>query len=360
MYWKPFMSVLRIHKKQNNFVILDKTCLNEVSISWGAKGLHAYLISLPDNWRVRISDLQKRATNGRDSVRALLNELELAGYIKKLMIRNEETGRFNGMEFLVVETPEQLIELKSPEPENPSSVGNEELLPVTENPLTGLPETENATLINNKLINNKLINIKTAASSQISSQSSFQEPEAAAVVSSQESSRSTNNFMSANQWSFNSGIRLTAHDALIAKSLTPNQQKLVDSFIRRLNYEEATRIKEEVIYCLMHPKHFTACGQDFSRKLNAIRKVILRGDWQTPAGMVKQSQNKSVSLRQTLEKTLQETRAEAVHFQRLQSSANPSIRNQFKAIVANVSCKIKQLEDEIHRLPIAQSMQATV
>lgn len=343
------MSVLRIHKKQNNFIILDKTCLNESGISWGAKGLHAYLISLPDNWRVRISDLQKRATNGRDAVRALLNELERAGYIKKSMTRDEETGRFGGMEFLVVETPEQLSELKSPEPENPSSVNKEELPPVTENPLTGLPETENTTLINNKLINIKLINNKTAAKSNIDASVAFKQP-AAAFISSEKISQP--NPQTGITPEPPSDVQLTFEDVLIANALTHNQQKRVDLLMSRLNDKAREGLKAEVTYCLLSRKHFTACGDDFSRKLNAICKVITRGDWQTPADMLKPRQGKVNSLRQTLEKTLQEARAEASHFQRLQSMATPNIKTQFNDIMVNIHSKIRQIENDIYQLPV--------
>lgn len=133
--WTLHMAVLRIQKKQKNFVILDKTCLNDKTLSWGAKGLHAYLMSLPDDWRVRVSDLQLRSKNGRDAVRGLLKELEQAGYIQAITCRNESSGRFGGIEYFVVETPE---------PEKPSLVINEQFYPEPdnqspENPATGNP-----------------------------------------------------------------------------------------------------------------------------------------------------------------------------------------------------------------------------
>lgn len=77
------MTVLHVRKKETNFLVLDKTCLMQSDLSWGAKGLHSYLISLPSDWRVNVYDLKNRATNGRDSVRGLLNELEKAEYIAK-------------------------------------------------------------------------------------------------------------------------------------------------------------------------------------------------------------------------------------------------------------------------------------
>ena len=95
------MTVLRINKKEKNFLILDKTCLQATDLSWGAKGLHAYLMSLPDNWQVKVQDLSKRATNGRDSVRALLSELKTTGYISTSWMRDDKTGKYNCLEYLV-------------------------------------------------------------------------------------------------------------------------------------------------------------------------------------------------------------------------------------------------------------------
>ncbi|WP_252582802.1 hypothetical protein [Legionella lytica] len=150
------MTVLRIHKKQQNFVILDKTCLNDASLSWGAKGLHAYLISLPDDWKVQVSDLKERAKNGRDAVRGFLCELEQVGYIQKSTTRDNTSGRFGGIEYLVFEVPVPKNQHYAPETEKPSSVKNEQ-----KTPRPGNPSPENPTLINNNYINNN--NIKSDA-----------------------------------------------------------------------------------------------------------------------------------------------------------------------------------------------------
>jgi len=84
-HWKPDMTILRINKKEKNFLLLDKCCLHEKELSWGAKGLHCYLMSLPQHWQIKVSDLRNRARNGRDSVRGLLAELEGARYISREM-----------------------------------------------------------------------------------------------------------------------------------------------------------------------------------------------------------------------------------------------------------------------------------
>ena len=85
---------------------------------------------------------------------------------------------------------------------------------------------------------------------------------------------------------------LSPKDAVIGSALTPNQQLRVDTAARTLNPAHSKTLAEEISYCLLNPKHFTACSLDFSRKLNAIRKVILLGEWQTPANMVIKDEQK--------------------------------------------------------------------
>jgi hypothetical protein len=97
------MSVVRIHRVENKFLMMDKTCLYEPSLSWGAKGLHTYLMSLPAGWRVKVSDLKNRSTNGRDSVRGLIKELETYGYISKAWVRDETTGKYSYLEYIAHE-----------------------------------------------------------------------------------------------------------------------------------------------------------------------------------------------------------------------------------------------------------------
>lgn len=98
------MSIIRVHKKENPFVQIDKTCLEDPSLSWKAKGLHAYLIGKPDDWTVRLSHLAKVSKEGRDATRTGLAELEEAGYVKK-ELSHDKAGKFTGSNWDVYETP---------------------------------------------------------------------------------------------------------------------------------------------------------------------------------------------------------------------------------------------------------------
>lgn len=326
------MTILRIHKKQNNFVILDKTCLHDVNLSWGAKGLHAYLISMPDNWSVRVSHLQQQAINGRDVVRRHLSELQKAGYLKKSSKRDSETGRFEGLEYLVLEYRDPEFNDNSPEPENPSSAKNEQLSPAPEIPAPGNPASENPPLINNKIINNKKINNKTTTSDDVESAKSQDIQEVAAVVS------------------LPSVSRLSSHNAVIGDALTPSQKQRVLDFVDNLDVNNKESLVNEVEFCLLNPKNFSGCGNDFSRKLNAIRSVILRGDWCTPAGMLNQSVESSKNTAHKLLQLQDELRAayaEANHFKRLLSQSSSEVRGDLEKILNQAIEKIKCIEEQI-------------
>lgn len=353
------MAVLRIHKKQQNFLILDKTCLNEDSLSWGAKGLHAYLMSLPDDWKVQVSDLRKRATNGRDAVRALLCELEQAGYLKKSSCRDDASGRFGGIEYLVLEIPEPGNSDRIPGPENPSSVKNEQSTPRPENPspvapATGNPTPAKPTLININRINNKEINNKTAASftSAFEKQTRTQDIEDAAAVIFSNTSIPDGNWFAKNVQEQHPIFRLSQEDALIGVQLTEAQKQRVNTLVQSLNTLKEN-LEEEVTFCLLNPKHFTACGNDFSRKLNAIRGVILRGDWQTPAGMVRDdstTQKSNNLIIEQLKNELREVHAEANHFEKLLTTAKEHTRAHFESIISQAKKKASDIEARLSKV----------
>lgn len=96
--------IVRVNKRANSYAVIDSFFLSDVRLSWKAKGLLAYLLSKPDNWRVYVSDLVKRSRDGRDSVYSALRELEEAGYIERRRIKDEK-GRIAGIETVVYERP---------------------------------------------------------------------------------------------------------------------------------------------------------------------------------------------------------------------------------------------------------------
>ena len=68
------MSIIKIRKHENNFVILQKTVLEMPKLSWKAKGLWAYLLSRIDNWEVNVKHLKSHFPGGKDLVLGMLKE----------------------------------------------------------------------------------------------------------------------------------------------------------------------------------------------------------------------------------------------------------------------------------------------
>lgn len=149
------MAIVRVIKdKSNPYVMLNKTCLCDDKLSWKAKGLHSYLLSLPDDWKIYVEDLKNRSKDGRESTSNTIKELINAGYVKRIAKRDNETNKFiGGFEYEVYEIPIAIVD------DLPKKGKSRE----SGNPKTGKPdnretrEPENPTLLNNKLIlNNKL------------------------------------------------------------------------------------------------------------------------------------------------------------------------------------------------------------
>lgn len=149
------MAIVRVIKdKSNPYVMLNKTCLCDEKLSWKAKGLHSYLLSLPDDWNIYIEDLKNRSKDGRDSTTSAVNELIKMGYIKRAPAKDEKTGKFKGgYDYEVYEMP---IEID----------GSGEVNRVTENPkseksgIGKIPIPENPKLLNNKLkLNNNIYSL---------------------------------------------------------------------------------------------------------------------------------------------------------------------------------------------------------
>ncbi|MBR2075929.1 MAG: DnaD domain protein [Exiguobacterium sp.] len=100
------MNKERIHRvrKNNNFVLLDKGFLNNPNLSLKAKGLLAYVLSLPDDWVIYTEEITKHHKDGKAAVLTAFKELENEGHIKRERIR-ESNGQLKGYKTTVYETP---------------------------------------------------------------------------------------------------------------------------------------------------------------------------------------------------------------------------------------------------------------
>jgi len=120
-------SIVRI-KKETNFVVMDKSFLNDTTLSWKAKGIMAYMLSKPDDWTFYIDELIKHATDGKASFRSGFKELRESGYVQRIQKRDDD-GTFT-WETIVYEQPHTDF-------------------PQVDNPQVEKPQVDNRPLLNN-------------------------------------------------------------------------------------------------------------------------------------------------------------------------------------------------------------------
>lgn len=106
---KRLNEVIRVKKQPSNFVLLDKTFLEDDRLSFKAKGILAYLLSKPDDWKVIVGNLVNYSADGKASVYAGLKELKEYGYYEKIPVRNEQGTRIVRWESVVYEVPKSLF-----------------------------------------------------------------------------------------------------------------------------------------------------------------------------------------------------------------------------------------------------------
>ena len=91
-------------KKEKNYTVIDNTFIKDTRLSWKAKGLMTYLLSLPDDWTIHLSEIEQHATDGKSALRSAINELKEFGYLKAEQKR--ENNRFAEMVYIIIENPD--------------------------------------------------------------------------------------------------------------------------------------------------------------------------------------------------------------------------------------------------------------
>jgi DNA-binding MarR family transcriptional regulator len=76
-------------KHTTEFFQMNNAPVQEPDLSWAAKGLLAYFMSLPETWEVHLTDLFTRSPDGRRATEAVMKELIKAGYVVKEQGKNK-------------------------------------------------------------------------------------------------------------------------------------------------------------------------------------------------------------------------------------------------------------------------------
>lgn len=128
------MPVFRVSKNRD-FTVIANSVFKDRRLSAKAKGILVEMLSLPENWEYTLKGLTTLFSDGIDSIRQGIKELEENGYIVRERKRDAR-GRLGGMEYVIYETPEKavenIVENSSPEQSAPMIAEPTEDFPVQE------------------------------------------------------------------------------------------------------------------------------------------------------------------------------------------------------------------------------------
>lgn len=139
------MSVFKIEKNKN-YTIMSNYHLRDKNLSYKAKGLLSFMLSLPEDWDYSLNGLCAISKESRDGIRSILKELQEHHYVEIEKVRGDK-GYFE-YNYLIYEVP-HFIDLE-----------NELSNPDMENPHLDAPNVETTTQINTNIINTNIINTK--------------------------------------------------------------------------------------------------------------------------------------------------------------------------------------------------------
>ncbi|MCP1144462.1 conserved phage C-terminal domain-containing protein [Lysinibacillus endophyticus] len=88
-------------------MVLDRGLLNDARLSWKAKGILAYMLSMLDDWVFYVEELMKHGSDGERSFRSGFNELKKFGYLERFPVY--ENHQIVKWETIVYEVPQNLL-----------------------------------------------------------------------------------------------------------------------------------------------------------------------------------------------------------------------------------------------------------
>lgn len=127
------MSVFKIEKTKD-YTVMSNYHLRDKNLSYKAKGLLSFMLSLPDDWDYSLNGLCSISKESRDGIRSILRELQEHHYVEIEKVRGDK-GYFE-YNYLIYEMPHWIC------------LENEKNNPDMEIPHLDIPNVENTTQIN--------------------------------------------------------------------------------------------------------------------------------------------------------------------------------------------------------------------
>jgi hypothetical protein len=98
--------IVRVPKgcRTHGYTVISNLPLNDRRLSWEARGLHSWLLSKPDRWKIIVAAIQTCGPAGRDKINRMLSELEDNGYLFR-KVEHGKDGRFTYQVTIYEEPP---------------------------------------------------------------------------------------------------------------------------------------------------------------------------------------------------------------------------------------------------------------
>ena len=90
-------------KKKTDYTVISNVFLRDENLSLKSKGLLAYVMSLPNDWVLYVSELANHHKDGISAIYSSFKELIELGYVRRK--RERIDGKLAGVEYIISETP---------------------------------------------------------------------------------------------------------------------------------------------------------------------------------------------------------------------------------------------------------------
>ena len=139
-------------KLSENYVTLPNVTIQDIELSWEARGLLAFMLSLPADWAIYKEWLAEQSVMcGKDKLNRILDELIVSGYLVKQQKRSG-AGKFAENDWLVYSEKQQSDELNTVDGST-----------VTGKPVNGKPAATKETSLQSKQSTKETVNTKEIA-----------------------------------------------------------------------------------------------------------------------------------------------------------------------------------------------------
>ncbi|XJS09874.1 hypothetical protein ACF3NG_06925 [Aerococcaceae bacterium WGS1372] len=91
-------------EKTKNYSVISNEFIRRKDLSWKAKGILTYILTLPDDWVINIKEVMTHATEGEKAFRSGWKELKDAGYVNRYPVRDKKSNKITHWETVIRES----------------------------------------------------------------------------------------------------------------------------------------------------------------------------------------------------------------------------------------------------------------